>query len=31
MRFTPFKGIFIASGAGVVGGSNVYANTLIHA
>ena len=28
MRFTPFKDIFIASGAGVGGGINVYANTL---
>jgi len=31
MRFTPFKDIFIASGAGVGGGSIVYANTLYRA
>ena len=31
MRFTPFKDIFIASGAGVGGGSVVYANTLYRA
>jgi len=31
MRFTPFKDVFIASGAGVGGGSNVYANTLYRA
>ncbi len=31
MRFTPFKDVFIASGAGVGGGSIVYANTLYRA
>ncbi len=31
MRFTPFKDILIASGTGVGGGSNVYANTLYRA
>jgi cholesterol oxidase len=31
MRFTPFKDVFIASGAGVGGGSLVYANTLYRA
>ena len=31
MRFTPFKDVFIASGAGVGGGSVVYANTLYRA
>ena len=31
MRFTPFKDIFIASGAGVGGGSIVYANSLYRA
>lgn len=31
MRFTPFKDIFVASGAGVGGGSIVYANTLYRA
>lgn len=31
MKFTPFKDIFIASGAGVGGGSIVYGNTLYRA
>ncbi|MDH3751359.1 MAG: GMC family oxidoreductase [Gammaproteobacteria bacterium] len=31
MSFTPFKDVFIASGAGVGGGSIVYANTLYRA
>ncbi len=31
MRFTPFKDVFVASGAGVGGGSVVYANTLYRA
>ena len=31
LRLTPFKDIFIASGAGVGGGSIVYANTLYRA
>jgi len=31
MRLTPFKDVFIASGAGVGGGSIVYANTLYRA
>ncbi|MEE8427229.1 MAG: GMC family oxidoreductase N-terminal domain-containing protein, partial [Woeseiaceae bacterium] len=31
MRFTPFKDIFVVSGAGVGGGSIVYANTLYRA
>ncbi|MDH3429556.1 MAG: GMC family oxidoreductase [Gammaproteobacteria bacterium] len=31
MRMTPFKDVFIASGAGVGGGSIVYANTLYRA
>ena len=31
MHLTPFKDVFIASGAGVGGGSLVYANTLYRA
>jgi len=31
LRLTPFKDIFISSGAGVGGGSLVYANTLYRA
>ncbi|NNJ64583.1 MAG: GMC family oxidoreductase, partial [Xanthomonadales bacterium] len=31
LRLTPFKDVFIASGAGVGGGSIVYANTLYRA
>ena len=31
MRFTPFKDVFAVSGAGVGGGSVVYANTLYRA
>jgi cholesterol oxidase len=31
MRFTPFKDVFVVSGAGVGGGSIVYANTLYRA